>query len=164
MSTDSQANPPPPHTRVRLPRFGSDPVSPFVPVAAGNGRGDPPGPGPRFAIRWENRQVGLTAEVREREDGRLLAEVFSADAGLLNRGWVSVGLGGKTEKLPLGKAIPLTVPEAGGCSGSADLGLLPEVVKELGPELALVVFLLVEPESGGREEPASCRGPATSPG
>jgi hypothetical protein len=126
-------------------RMGTQPVSPFVPAPAGNGRGDSPSARPEFAIRWENTPLRLTAQVRERENGCLFAEVFCANPALLNRAAALVGLGGKTENLPRCKAIPLTVSEQGGCSGVADLGPLEDVVKELGPELALIVFLLLEP-------------------
>jgi hypothetical protein len=84
--------------------------------------------------------------VREREDGRLFAEVFCTNPDLLNRAAVCVGLGGKTEAMPRCKAVPLSVPEpGGGCSGSAVLGPLADYVKELGPEIALFVTLLLEP-------------------
>jgi hypothetical protein len=138
-------------SRRRVYKFGKKPTTGFfsVPVLAGNGNavGRPP-----FTIDWSDAEQGLSAVVREREDGHLIAEVFCTDARLLHKAWVSVGLGGKVDALPIGKVIPLDTPAAadtprkGGCHGSGELGLLTDAVKELGSELALVVFLLLDPE------------------
>jgi len=43
------------------------------------------------------------------------------------------------------KTIPFTVAEANGCRGSADLGLLADAVRDLGRELRIIVFLLLDP-------------------
>ena len=41
------------------------------------------------------------------------------------------------------KLIPLQIAERNGCSGATDFGSLTNAVKELGPQLGLIVFLLM---------------------
>jgi hypothetical protein len=157
MDTNRQATGPggfplPEGYRRRVYKFGKKPTTGFysVPVPTGNSNavGRPP-----FAIDWSDAEQGLSVVVREREDGHLIAEVFCTDARLLHKAWVSVGLGGMVDALPISKVIPLNTPAAtntpgkGSCSGSADLGLLTDFVKELGSQLALVAFLLLEPQA-----------------
>ena len=89
------------------------------------------------------QQLGLKVHVREREDGHLIASVFCTDATLLNKVAVSVAVAGMVEDRLLRKTIFLNVAENNGCSGSADFGLLADAVQTLGPQLGLVVFLLV---------------------
>lgn len=64
------------------------------------------------------------------------------NAGLLNRAAVSVGLVGTAEDRLIRKTIALDMPEKDGCSGLADFGRLTDAVKELGPQLGAVVFLV----------------------
>jgi hypothetical protein len=73
----------------------------------------------------------------------LIADAFATNVALLDKAWVSVGLVGKGENDTERKTIPLNVSVEGGCSSSVDFGLLVDVVTKLGPELGLIVFLLV---------------------
>ena len=129
--------------KLRSRKFGVNPVSSLVPVPVGGDNGDSSNPRPQFEIAWEDNQQGLKVLVRERDDGHLIANVLCTDAGLLNKAAVSVGLMGTVEDRLIRKTIPLDVPEATGCSGSADFGPLADAVEELGPQLGVVVFLLV---------------------
>jgi hypothetical protein len=54
-----------------------------------------------------------------------------------------VGLGSLTTAQVIGKIVPLKIAENNGCSGSADMVLLTDAVKQLGPRLAIVVILVV---------------------
>ncbi len=127
--------------KVHSVKLGANPISAFVPVPRSEGTDSAPASRPAFEIPWEDQQQGLRVLVKERENGHLIADVFSTDAGLLNHAAVSVALVGAAE-YPICKVIPLKVPDDSGCRGSADFGLLSGAVKELGPRLALVVFLL----------------------
>jgi len=129
--------------KLRARKFGANPVSSFVPTPVGGDKGDSSNPRPEFKIAWEDKQQGLKILVRERENGHLIADVSCTDAGLLNKAAVSVGLVGTLEDHLIRKTIPLDVPEATGCRGSMDFGPLADAVKELGPQLGVVVFLLV---------------------
>ncbi len=71
------------------------------------------------------------------------APFFCAHADQLNKLAASVALVGTNADQLIRKTIPLDVPEMTGCSGSADFGPLSEAVKQLGPQLGVVVFLLV---------------------
>jgi hypothetical protein len=73
----------------------------------------------------------------------LIADVFCTYAGLLDQSAVSVGLMGVAADHVIPKAIPLNVPDNNCRSGSADFGPLTDVVKELGSQLGVIVFLLV---------------------
>jgi hypothetical protein len=146
MNTDPTSNPPDffplPHgMKIRTPKFGAQPVSPFFPVPITEG--EPSAVRPEFKICWEDQQQGLSVVVRERENGHLSAAVFCTDAGLLDKAAVSVGLMGATAEHSIHKTIPLNVRDKTGCSGSADFGPLACAVKELGPQLGVVVFLLI---------------------
>jgi len=129
--------------KIRKRRFGANPVSPLVPAPVGGDKADSSAPRPAYKLRWEDREQGLTVLVRKRDNGHLIADVLSTDAGMLKKAAVSVGLVGPIEDHPIRKTIPLDVAEKGGCSGSADFGLLTDVVRELGSQLGMVVILLV---------------------
>jgi hypothetical protein len=128
--------------KIRVRKFGANPLSPLVPVPVRPDKGDA-APRPAFQLRWEDPQQGLTVLVREQENGRLIANASCTDASLLNKAAMSVGLVGTVENYLIRKTIPLDAPEKTGCSGSADFGPLTEAVKQLGPQLGVVVFLLV---------------------
>jgi hypothetical protein len=130
-------------TKLRVRKFGAKPVSELVPAPVGGNVAQAAAPRPEFKIHWEDQQQGLTVIVRERENGHLVAEVCCSDAGLHNKAAVSVGLVGTVEDHLIRKTIPLDVVVTGGCSGSADFGPLTAAVQELGPQLGVVVFLLV---------------------
>jgi hypothetical protein len=130
--------------KLRTRKFGANPMSSLVATPPGGDRGDSSPARPGFKIRWEDQEHGLIVLVRERrESGHLVADVFCSDAGQLNKLAVSVALVGTIEDQMIRKTIPLDVPEKTGCSGSADFGPLTEAMKELGPELGVVVFMLV---------------------
>jgi hypothetical protein len=131
--------------KLRARKFGAEPASPLVPAPVGGDKGPSSDPRPEFTLRWEDQQQGLTVLVRERENGHLIADVFCTDAGLLAKAAVSVGLVGTAADHLIRKTIPLNGSEQNSCSGSADFGPLTDVVKELGPRLGIVVFLLVQP-------------------
>ena len=84
----------------------------------------------------------LTVSMRESETGRLIADVFSAEMGLLNKAWVSVSLWGTAEGQQIRKSVPLDVAQTNGCSGSADFALA-NAVEQLGDRLGLIVFLVL---------------------
>jgi hypothetical protein len=147
VSTESDLNledlfPLPPGVKDHTTKFGANPVSALVPVPAAGER-SPTAPRPDFEIRWEDQKLGVKALMREGEDGRLIADVFCNDPNLLGKGAVSVTLAGAAPDPLLGKIIPLTMPDANGCKGSADFGPLASAVQELGPRLCVVVMLLV---------------------
>jgi hypothetical protein len=77
-----------PTFKLRTRKFGARPVSDYVTVPVG-GRQGGVDPQPRFELHWKDEQMGLTAVLREQENGRLIAEVFSSDAGLLGKAVVS---------------------------------------------------------------------------
>jgi hypothetical protein len=129
--------------KLRTRKFGTNPTSALVPVPVGNGTGDSSAPREEFGLDWEDPALGLTLRVRERDNGHLIAEVFSTDPARLNKAAVSVGLVGTVENGQLRKTIALTVAEENGCSGSADFGPLSAAVKELGPQIGVVAFLVV---------------------
>jgi hypothetical protein len=129
--------------KLRTRKLGANPVSPLFPVSIGTDNHDSPDPRHDFTICWEDPKLGVTVRVREQENGRLIADVFSADAALLDKAWVSVSLIGTGVNHISHKSIPLKVAEKNGCSGSADFGPLADAVKELGPQLGVVVMLLV---------------------
>ena len=130
--------------KLRTRKFGANPMSPLVATPTGGDTGDSSSARPEFKIRWEDQEHGLTVLVRERrESGHLVADVFCTDAGQLNKLAVSVALVGTVEDQMIRKTIPLDVPEKAGCSGSADFGPLAEAVNDLGPQLGVVVFMLV---------------------
>jgi len=148
MSTDPKPTLPdlfplPEGTKIRARKFGAKPVSPLVPAPVGGDKGDAAAPRAAFKVCWEDPQQGLTVLVRERDNGHLIADVICTEAGLLDKAAVSVGLVGTVVDHLIRKTIPLDVPEKSGCSGSADFGPLADAVKELGPQLGVVVFLLV---------------------
>jgi len=129
--------------KIRTKKIGSNPVSPLFPVPVHPDNGDSSDTPPRFKICWEDQKLGVIVRVREEENGRLTTEVFSSNAGLLDKAWVSVSLAGTGVDHLSRKAIPLIKPEKDGCSGSADFGPLADAVKELGSQLGVVVILLV---------------------
>ena len=129
--------------KLRARKFGTKPVSDFIPAPIPRDGADAAVPRPAFQLRWEDQQQGLTVFVREKANGHLIADVFCTDAGLLGKAAVSLGLVGEVEDHLIRKTIPLDVPEKHGCSGSADFGPLADAVKQLGPRLGVVVFLLV---------------------
>jgi len=135
--------PPRPGIKRRTRKFGTTLVSPFFPVAVGKNGEDSSGPLPDFKICWEDKQLGLTVLTRQHENGRLIADVFCTYAGLLDQSAVSVGLIGATADHSISKTIPLVVSEKNGRSGSADFGPLKDIVKDLGPQLAVIAFLMV---------------------
>jgi hypothetical protein len=134
----------PESVKLRTRKFGTNPVSPLVSTPLGPDQADSCLTPPEFKILWEDQEYGLTVHVDEqRESGHLVASVFCADAGQLNKLAVSVALVGAIDDQMIRKTIPLHVQEKTGCSGSADFGPLTEAVKELGPKLRVVVFMLV---------------------
>jgi len=132
--------------KLRTRKFGANPMSPLASTPTGGPQGASSPDRTEFKIRWEDQEHGLTVLVRERrESGHLVADVFCTDAARLNKLAVSVALVGTIEDHMIRKTIPLDVPEKeiGGCSGSADFGLLTEATEELGTQLGVVVFMLV---------------------
>jgi hypothetical protein len=130
--------------KIRTRKFGANPISPLVPTPSGGDRDDSSSARTEFKIRWEDQEHGLTVLIRERRDsGHLVGDVFCTDAAQLNKLAVSVALVGTNEDQMIRKTISLDVPETTGCSGSADFGPLIEAVQELGPQLGVVVFMLV---------------------
>jgi hypothetical protein len=83
--------------------------------------------------------------VRTNESGHLIADVFYTGPVELKTAWVSVGLVGTLTPFPIHKTILLNEPEKDGCRGSANLGLLTDVVKEIGPQVGIITFLLLWP-------------------
>ncbi len=133
--------------KIRQRKLGARPVSPLVPTPRDTG--DSSAPRPAFENRWENQfqldepVCKITVIVREQDNGRLIANVFCTDAGLLSKAAVSVGLIGAVEVQTIRKTIPLDIPDKDGCGGSADFGALTEAVKKLGPQIGIIIFLLV---------------------
>ncbi len=147
MNTDpepplSELWPLPKHWKFRTRKIGAQPVSPLYPVAVARDNGNSI-PQSEFRIDWEDRELGITVQVREREDGHLIAEVRCTYADLIETSAVSVGLFGSAGEYAIRKSILLNVTGNDGRRGSADFGLLTDLVKELGPNLGVVVFLLV---------------------
>ncbi len=145
MATDAtpgvpELSPQPTRFKLRTRKFGAKPVSDYVTVPV-SGRQGGVDPQPRFELHWKDEQMGLTAVVREQENGRLIAEVFSSDAGLLGKAAVSVGLAGKEADHVINKVILLNAPVGNGCGGTVDFGPLADAVKELGTQIAVIVFL-----------------------
>jgi hypothetical protein len=128
--------------KLRTPKFGANPVSPFVNASVGLDSASSE-PQPEFKISWEDQQQGVSVVVQAGENGHLIADVFCTNFGLLDKAAVSVALVGTSTEQMIRKAIPLNAPQKHGCAGSADLGPLTAAVKELGPQLGLVVFLLL---------------------
>ena len=160
-----ETDPKPPYTsmfplpegvKLRARKFGKNPFSAFVPAPVGGDMAAAESR-PPFQINWEDQQQGLSVLVRERTDGHLIADVFCTDASLHNKAAVSVFLAGNVDNNLIGKTIPLAAhaksdqQEKSGCSGSADFGPLTAAVKELGPQLGLIVFLNVLPGCTGLE-------------
>ena len=143
--TVSDLFPLPKGIKVREHRFGKNPISPLVPVLVRGETGDSATQQSGFKLSWEDREQGLMVIVKERDNGHLMADVFSTDAGLINKAALSVALIGTIGNEAIRKSIPLDVPEKDGCSGSKDFGLLTEAVKELGSQLGLIVFLMCDP-------------------
>jgi hypothetical protein len=112
----------------------------------------PTTPRPPFKLQWEDAGLGVTVTVTERDDGHLIAEAFSREAGRAGSAAVSVGLVGTIEGRTVRKTIPLSVIENTGCRGSADFGPLADAARDLGSHLGMVVILLVEPR---QEQPPS---------
>jgi hypothetical protein len=129
--------------KLRHPRFGANPISALFAVPITGNNGESSEPQPEFRISWEDQQQGLRVLVREREDGHLIAEAVCTNPGLFDEPVVSVGIVGAGVEPGNCRIIPLTVSENNSRSGSADLGLLKDAVKELGPQLGVVVFPLV---------------------
>jgi hypothetical protein len=162
--------------KLRIRKFGANPTTGFV-SAPGGGQGAAAGPArPPFKLRWEDTTLGLTVLMREDlASGRLVADVFCTDPAKLNKASVSVSLVGKGKDQSVRKEIPLNEPEtasqaistslapsigktislnepdprSGGCCGSAKFGSLNDAIGELGTELGLVVFMLLneDPEN-----------------
>jgi len=128
--------------KFRQPKFGSKPASSVTAVR----RSDTDvGPTPEaFEIRWEDADQGLAVRVREQPDGRLIAETSCSNVAVLGK-WVSVALVGTTTTEMIRKTIPFSVVETNGCRGSADFGPLADAVRDLGRELRIIVFLLLDP-------------------
>ena len=127
--------------KLRTREFGTNAMSPLVPIPA-NGDSNPAPP--EFMIRWEDQDHGLTVLVRERrDDGHLIADVVCTDADQLNKLAVSVALVGTKEMQMIRRTIPLAVPDRIGCSGSADLGLFSAAMEKLGNQLGVIVFRLI---------------------
>lgn len=147
MNVDPKSNP---SDLIRLPkgmkipshRFGANPFSEVVHAPVEMER-DSSDRRQDFKICWEDQQQGLTVVVQERENGHLIADAFSSDPGMVDSAAVSVALIGTTPDQIICKIVPFKVLQKDGCSGSADFGLLSTAVKELGPQLGLVVFLLL---------------------
>jgi hypothetical protein len=128
--------------KLRQHNFGKKPATLLMRVP-----GDvklPAGPArPAFEIRWEDKEQGLSATVREQENGQLRAEVSATDISLKQAN-LSVGLFGNTEAYALvQKTIPFTMVDENGCHGSADLGTLSDAVADLGHEIGMVCCLVV---------------------
>jgi hypothetical protein len=153
MDTEAKRNaldlPLPEGISLRSRKFGAKPTSPPALAPVGGNKGDSSAPRRAFQLRWEDKVQGLTVVVREQLGGHLLANVFSTESNSLDKVAVSVGLVGSNDNAKddlidaclIRRTIPLNVPEADGCSGSADFGPLANVVAKLGPQLRLVVFL-----------------------
>ncbi len=146
-----------PGIKLRTHRFGKRPYSDIVTVPVD---GDQPAntPRPEFRIHWEDQEHGLTVLMRERGDGRLIADVSCADAGQLNKTFVSVALVGTATGRLIRKTIPLNVAEPPGCRGSADFGSLADAAKELGYQLGLIVFRLLVDGNNEEGKPAHGHG------
>jgi hypothetical protein len=147
MSTEPQQNlddlfPLPKGVKLRTHKFGARPWSALVPAPVGGNLDASSTPRPEFQIPWEDQQQGLSVLVSEQENGRLVATVACTNACLLGKA-VAVGLTGSAAEHPICKTISLHASETGGCGGAADFGPLTDAVKELGPHLGIVVFLLV---------------------
>jgi hypothetical protein len=133
----------PPGYKPRRYVIGTTPVSPPIFLPVDGDQDDSSAPRPPFETSWEDKKLGIRAVVREREDGRLMAQAFCTDAALLNKGTVFVSFGSGRADFNIGKSVRLTAPEEDGCSGSAVLEPFAQVVKDLGPEVRLVLSLLV---------------------
>ncbi len=142
MSSNDKSNlmPLPPWVKLQRRIFGTKPVSPLYPVRSSTGDANPASNSP-LKIQWDDPDLKIAVLVRERDDGRLIAEVSSPDASLLNKGVISVGIMGTVEDGMLHKMIPLSVPEKNGCSGFADFGPIASAVAELGSQFRVIVFL-----------------------
>src|SRR5947209_2115242 len=129
--------------KFRTTKIGTKPVSPLYPVAIDGDKGAANAPRPHFKIDWQNEPLGITVHLHEREDGHVIADAHCTYADLLDTSAVSVGLYGSHGEHAIRKSVLLNVHESGGRRGSADFGLLTDLVKELGPELGVIAFLLV---------------------
>jgi hypothetical protein len=137
--TSSYPFPVPEGVRVRSRRFGRKPASPMIVVDAARAPGCEHG----FTMHWEDAEQGLSVMAREQPDGRLLARVVCCDANLHGRAWLSVAVVGASSEHFIRQTIPLAAPDSDGHSGSADFGPFGDIVKELGPQLGMIVFLMV---------------------
>jgi hypothetical protein len=98
-----------------------------------------------FEAHWENPKIGLTVHFREREDGRVIADVHCTYPELEDGSAASVGLGGVVadEIQKIHRTIRFTGQDQNGRSGSADFGTLTEIVKTIGPNAGIVLFLVI---------------------
>jgi hypothetical protein len=150
MSADPRPNPQnqsrlPPGIKVRFHKFGSNATSPMFPLPVDVNTGGTSVPRAPFEAHWENPKIGLNVHFREREDGRVIAEVYCTYPELQDGSAASVGLGGVVadEIQKIHRTIRLTVQDANGRSGSADFGTLSEIVKTIGPKAGIVLFLMI---------------------
>jgi hypothetical protein len=132
----------PPGIKLRRPQFGSSPESAPVTVRGSENTADATLNSERFEIRWKDPEQGFAVAMREQPDGRLIAEVSGVGNSLLGK-WVSVSLAGMVNDHLISKTIALKAPEQNGCNASADFGLLTDVARELGPQIRMIVFLLL---------------------
>ena len=124
-------------------KFPPNPSSaPFLVLTDGNGELSA-NPRPAFNLGWEDQAFGVSVVMHEQQDGRLLAEVSCTRTDLLDTSAVSVALMGMQEGQLLRKTVFLTVSENKGRSGSKDFGTLAAAVKEVGPQISLLVFLMI---------------------
>ena len=135
--------------KLRARRFAANPVSEPASAPVGGPLGNNSAPRKAFELHWSDEALQLSVDVRERDNGRMVAEAFCKDASLLGRAAVSVGLVGEDEEVydTVGGSILLNETEDGGCAGSLDLGPLADAVERLGANLRLVAYLSLTPEA-----------------
>jgi len=134
---------------MKLPvhKFGQNPVTAMETVQVG-GQGAAGEDHPPLTLTWDDL-VKLRLSVVVREDptsGKLIGDVVCTDPAMLNKASAFVAVVGKREFEMIRKKIKLDQPDkrTGGCYGSAEFGLLKDAVAQLGTELGLVVFLLID--------------------
>jgi len=144
-----QRFPLPPSVKLRKPRFGTSGPSDPQPVPPVGELGDtgPDGVRAPYKLSWpragQDSGLGIEVTILEQKNGELLAYVESPRKEALGQG-VSVALLGNIENRLVRKTVNLSKAEEHGCSGVVSFGMLSQVVKELGDQLQVDAFLLVE--------------------
>ncbi len=132
----------PPGMKLATRKFGVNPPLPLKAVRTGTQQTNLP-----LTFRWEDSTLGLTVVINEDQTtGKLAAEAFCNDPALKGKAAASVALFGREEFKMIRKTIKFDQPDnrmGSGCCGSADSGQLSDAIALLGPEMGLLVFMVV---------------------